>query len=581
MNKLITSMFLYSVIVVMSLLTSNAHADAPLVREQATPYERPANVPAASDVTMRSLRFRPDNADDPQDTFVALGQFHATRLEWLYLADVGDPIQPEVVQKIRRVYDMGRIFGGASSGSSGTYVEWHQDTGQHIKKFNIIDRDGNPVIAGHMKHWTKPQSPGCVNNPDYRKGHLDYLKGYIDRGAVTMQRDEPSTQHMYAQKGLGCFCPHCMEGFRDYLAGKLSEQQPRDLGIESIDKFNYKDYLNQTGAPAASTDFDWSDPATIEQATGELHEHFVQFQLEANTEFFDWIRAELDTYTPGKHIGYTCNNTSFQKWDEPYIQVFDFAISELMMESANPGHIYERAQKARSLGKMQVFGTPKTMGEAYDEAWLTRLKRQVIATSYASGALSRVPWDIFQQSKDGNARYFGRPEDFADLYGFVRANHRHLDNYCSAGAYGPGIEDNRYGNSPPLVTEDANDSLCLFLRAMPGDPASPVVVHLVDWDEQAPKPFKLRIRTDAFFPGTDLAVSLRVPMPYDGQAHTDAERAAQDMREGDERMGPAQAEAFEPLVKTRELVTKTEGPFTVVEVPAVDPWGILIIVPIR
>jgi hypothetical protein len=571
----------WTALVMLVLASGTAWAKVPLVRDQATPYIRPDSVPAASDVTMRSLRFRPDNQNDPQDTFKALEQFHATRLEWVYLADVGDPIQPEVTAKIKRVYEMGRLFGGASNGSSGTFVQWHEDTGNHVKKYNIVDREANPVIPGHMKYWARPQSPGCVNNPKYREGHLNYLKSYLDRGAVTMQRDEPSTQHTYAQKGIGCFGPYCMSGFRDYLAKNLSTGQLRELGITDIREFNYKDFLNRTGEPVAGSDLDWSNPDTVAQATGALHEHFVKFQLDATTEFFKWIREELKKYNNGVPVGYTCNNTSFQKWDEPYIQVFDFAISELMMRSANPGHIYERAQKARSLGKMQVFGTPKTMGKTYDQAWLTRLKRQVIATSYASGALSRVPWDIFQQSKDGNARYFGRPEDFADLYGFVRASHRYLDKYGSAGAYGPGIEDNRYGNSPPLETEGANDSLCLFLRAVPGDPNAPVVVHLVDWDEQASKPFKLRLRTDSFFPGSKLSVTLRVPAPYDSRAHADAEQHAQEIRDSDELMGPAQATAYESLVQTRELVTMIEGPFTVIEIPTMDPWGILIISPIQ
>lgn len=526
-------------------------AQATRVIDKATPYVRPDNVPAASDVTMRTLVFRTASDTEPHDTFEALDAFHATRLEWVYLR-----FEPGEAEKIERVKKRGRVFGGASNASSGTDVTWHED-GTATKKHVMINPDGTPVIPPHMAKWAQPQSPGCCNDPAFRQGHLDYLKRYIDAGVETMQRDEPQAPHDYAKRGQACYCSYCVAAFRELLASRFNTQQLKDMGVDDIASFDYRAYVR-------------SEPGARGHMLAQV---FTEFQTLAYAEFLAWIKQEMTDYA-GRQITYSGNNTSFQKWDADHYRVFDFALSELMLSSANPAHIYERAQMARSLGKIQVFGSPKTMGKKV--ANLALLKRKVIATSYASGGLSRVPWDIFNQSADGKQRYFGKPEDFADLYAMVRASHDLLDKYCTAGAFGEKIKDLRYGNQPPIRLDQAHKGMHVFLRAIPGDKDAPVVVHIVDWGEKH-APTTLHLRKDAFFPGQKLQVFLRTPSAYNATAHEQAEKRAQGMRKPNERLGPAESKAYAPLILETPLNTAVEGEWTAVEVPAVTPWGILVV----
>jgi hypothetical protein len=583
-------------LLILALLPSIATGDPVfLIRDHATPYERPAMVPEASDVTMRTLRFRPRDRNDPQDTFRAIDAFHATRLEWSYLnslrpmsyvstgsAGRGMTLSDRraELEKIARVQAGGRIFGSGSGSTIGVFELWDMEHGNHVKMHTMLGIDGEPVILGHAAAWSRPPSPGCMNNPAYREAHLTYLKANLDAGATTIQRDEPSVQFSFAASGQGCYCSFCMEGFRDYLNKNVPPQALESMGVADPGTFDYGRYLSGMDSPPARRAFDWSDPATIESfkaPTGSLHDHFVRFQLDTTMEFFRWIRRELTAYNDGVPVGYTANNTSFQNWEAPYFSLFDFCISEMMLQSANPGHIYERAQKARSLGKMQVFGTPKTMGADYDEEELVRLKQQVIATAYASGALASVPWDVFMQSVDGGERYFGKPEEFAPLFAMVRASHRYLDGYCTAGAAGLNIRDDRYGEQFPVLTGDPSGGLCVFLRAVPGDAEAPVVVHLVDWGERRDGPVTLRLRRDAFFPDTPLTVTLREPLAHDAQAHLAAERRAQAMRAPGERLGPAQSGAYEELVRQWHPTVAVDGEYTVVQLETVQPWTMLIV----
>jgi hypothetical protein len=249
----------------------------------------------------------------------------------------------------------------------------------------------------------------------------------------------------------------------------------------------------------------------------------------------------------------------------------------MMMQTGNPAHIYNRAQAARKLGKLQVFGTPKSMGADIPESTLVPLKQQVLATAYASGANGSVPWDVFMQSKDGAARYFCKPVDFAPLFGFVRANDKYLSDYCTAGGKGPGFEDNPYKNGFPV--EFANTNLCVVLRAVPGTKDAPVVVHLVDWTDGGHGPVTLKLKTEAFFPGKKLSISLRTPKVYDAVAHAAAEAAAQKMLKKGELLGPAQASAYESLVQETALKTADSGEWVQVTVPAISPWGMLVVKP--
>ncbi|MFZ5832110.1 MAG: hypothetical protein ACOY3P_18655, partial [Planctomycetota bacterium] len=508
------------------------------------------------------------NKKDPHDTFAALEAFHVTRLEWTYL----DFDPPDTLEKVKRVQASGRPYGGGSSGQTGVPDGTTDEDELAVKKrYCLLDINGRPIVPDFKKHWKGIPASGCANNPLYRERFLAEYKRYIDAGADLMQRDEASGNHAVARTGSGCFCEYCMAGFRDYLGDRLTSDELAKVGITDIGGFDYAQYIRRNAIPTGEAGVDWSDEETLDLLArkarrGPLSEHFAQFQSESMLAFHRWVRKSIDEYA-GRHVPMSCNNTSFQNWEEPYYREFDFGLSELMIRSADPVHIYERARKACSSGRIQVFGAPKTMGKQYDEAWLVHLRRRVIATSYAAGGLAAVPWDVFEQSTDGRGRYFGKPEEYADLFGFVRANHKYFEGYCAAGAYGPGIDDHRFGDVKPVGLVGTADRLFVFLRAVPRDPIAAVVAHLVDWSDGEAQPHTVRLRTECFFGGRPLSVTLRVPKRYAAPMHAEAERKAQSMRATGERLGPAQAVAYEALVDSHTLATIVDGDFTTIDLP--------------
>ena len=158
-------------------------------------------------------------------------------------------------------------------------------------------------------------------------------------------------------------------------------------------------------------------------------------------------------------------------------------------------------------------------------------------------------------------RYFGTPEQYADLYGFIRAGAEYLDGYEDAAVAGKTIKDDRYGPTPPVSVRGGSGDVWAFVRARPGQSEAPVVVHLIDWGE--PKPPVIALRSASFFGTRELTARLLVPPEYDRAAHDKAEETRD----------------YSALAKAIDLKSRAEDGLTLVEIPPLEPWGILVISP--
>jgi hypothetical protein len=118
-------------------------------------------------------------------------------------------------------------------------------------------------------------------------------------------------------------------------------------------------------------------------------------------------------------------------------------------------------------------------------------------------------------------------------------------------------------------------SLHAFGREKPGDSAAPKVIHLIDWSRR-PKPATLTLAARHFF-GAGSTLMLWRPAPYDPLAHAAAERSAQAALQASQRRGPAQAPYYETLIEQTPLRTAVSGERLSVELPALKPWGLIIV----
>jgi lysophospholipase L1-like esterase len=525
--------------------------------------------PGANDVTMRTLEFRDVPPGSQMDAFQAMRDFHANRLEWTYI-----DFDERNREAIERVIAMGRLFGGAGSASlHGSIRNFPPQT----KEMHMLDLEGNMVIQPHMRAWTERRGIGDPSNPEYYAHHLSYWQKIIDWGAQSLHRDEPESPVFAAERFGGGFTPTGIAGFRDWLNEKFTSVELAALGVDSPDDFDYADYLRDKGAPVGDAFRGFDDP---------LKAHWVAYWQDVTTDFWRRMISDIKDYTGNPDFTVSCNNSSLQMW-APYHREFDFAISELLLETAHPVHLWQRARIGREFGKLQVFGPPKTRAQPVPLEVKDRLLRRVFATAYATGMIGKIPWDVFDQSPDGHARYFAEAETIADLSGFVRD--QDWSGYREAVAFGSGI-DAEAMLLPQVL--GGSGGVYGFLRApVSGD--GELMLHLIDWGvpENEPgagnwfvtpggerirmrdplenmvrtesKPFQLMLSEEAFARHQELQFELVTPAPYDAVAHVLAEETGN----------------YSALVRRQRVPVTYEDGKLVLQLPALDPWGILRIRP--
>jgi hypothetical protein len=131
------------------------------------------------------------------------------------------------------------------------------------------DRQGKPLsastysIGGMREYWA------CLNNPVWREILKRWVRVGIDRGV-----DGFVVNYFYRHD---CHCEHCVDGFRNYLRGRFSDDQLHDLGIADLAHHRF----DEIGA--------WHDPR---QST-PLRREALRFSQIANKRAFDEIFVDF------------------------------------------------------------------------------------------------------------------------------------------------------------------------------------------------------------------------------------------------------------------------------------------------
>ena len=155
-----------------------------------------------------------------------------------------------------------------------------------LTEFKAVSLEGRDILSSWLMapgHDHKCYTP-CCNKDSYLRYMKRDVEMMIDAGAGGLHIDEYDTQK-HVLHNAGCFCPECVDQFRDFLIRRRAAL-PADAG--DIAAFDYRAYLLRLGIGdedllACNASRRWDIP---------LYRHFYDMQLES----VEWVVRELSAH---------------------------------------------------------------------------------------------------------------------------------------------------------------------------------------------------------------------------------------------------------------------------------------------
>jgi hypothetical protein len=369
------------------------------------------------EILMRSLRPWPRDANDERDTIQAAKNFAVDRIVWIYENDA------VYNNKVRAAgIAIGTTMVNNATGLVANAGErWkslsREDKLDFIERFSSRNIDGEQVLMSHIRrhggeywisHWMTDQT-----NPQWLEYYTDYVADLYAAGISTLHRDGPHQNSLSVRAG-GNFTDAAVLYFRNYLKQELSEDDLQQLGVEDIDSFNVREHFRALGAPNDGELFSWTG--------SPLMPHFIRAMAIADNEFLVNLRKAVENKT-GMTIPWSSNELGPIK---EYEDAFDFRIGEFPAHFNQPQTLFTMGNYATSAGKRQAWISMVDRNFA-ERADFTADLRRHIATAYAIGTIPLVPWCVYMGA--GLPRYYGKEENYADLFNFVADNVEHFNGH--------------------------------------------------------------------------------------------------------------------------------------------------------
>ncbi|WDR04802.1 hypothetical protein PSQ90_10805 [Devosia rhodophyticola] len=158
-------------------------------------------------------------------------------------------LEPDEVMK--RFVDEAHRCGVKFQGRVELDADWMGmiDYDSNFMESVVRDLDYMPVTTWwEHRYKGHPAYHYCTNAPGYRAYLIYQLERVVASGVDWLMIDSaiPTIGALSRRYG-GCFCDHCMSGFKSYLGHKLSKKQLAEHGISTLYGFDYRTYLRDKG----------------------------------------------------------------------------------------------------------------------------------------------------------------------------------------------------------------------------------------------------------------------------------------------------------------------------------------------
>ncbi len=361
-------------------------------------------------------------------------RFRATGLGWGFLPEPdrrGLPPDEEMMRDVDEAHRCGVKFQGRVE----LDADWMGmiDFDSNFMESTVRDLNNKPAVTWWVHTYKgHPSYYFCTNAPGYRHYLMYQLRRVMEAGTDWLMIDSaiPTIGALNARYG-GCFCDHCMTGFRDFLKLNLGPEARELYQISDLAGFNYRKYLVARGI----TDERYRDEILAFPPVIPLAREYFDYQWQEVNALFRLFKRYAQEF--GENVPMSSNSPFYWAEFTYAVDAHDFYTNEMEYrppeEEILPSEPIYTFKLADALDKLvAITGVPR----AFEPC---RLKdhpghiRLWIAQAYAHGHVFMVPEKMWTDRIAGEPDrwYYSKPGDFEDLYHFVRDYPDLFDGYES------------------------------------------------------------------------------------------------------------------------------------------------------
>lgn len=364
-------------------------------------------------------------------------RYRATGLGWGFLPEPdrrGLPPDEEMMRDVDEAHRCGVKFQGRVE----LDADWIGmiDFDSNFMESTVRDLNDRPAITW-WEHRYKGHPPYyfCTNAPGYRHYLMDQLRRVLEAGADWLMIDSaiPTIASLNARYG-GCFCEHCMAGFREFINSTMSEAELVACGIDDIESFDYRDFLRSHGF----TDERYREEILAFPPAIPLAKQYFDYQWrEVNTLFRSFKRYAQEF---GEQVPMSSNSPFYWAEFMYAVDAHDFYTNEMQYLAPEaeilPTDAVYTFKLADALDRVTaITGVPR----AFEPCRLNDRPGHIrlwIAQAYAHGHVFMAPDKMWTLRNVGEPDrwYHSKPGDYEPIYHFIRDYPELFDGYESVAA---------------------------------------------------------------------------------------------------------------------------------------------------
>ncbi len=361
-------------------------------------------------------------------------RYRATGLGWGFLPEPdrrGLPPDEEMMRDVDEAHRCGVKFQGRVE----LDADWMGmiDFDSNFMESTVRDLDNKPAVTWWVHTYKgHPSYHFCTNAPAYRRYLMYQLRRVMQAGTDWLMIDSaiPTIGALNARYG-GCFCQHCLAGFRQYLKANLKMVDREHWQISDLDTFNYRDFLLANDY----TDERFRAEILAFPPVIPLAREFFDYQWQEVNSFFRAFKRYAQEF--GEDVPMSSNSPFY--WAEFIyaVDAHDFYTNEMEYhppeEEILPTEPIYTFKLADALGRLlAITGVPR----AFEPCRLNDRPGHIrfwIAQAYAHGHVFMVPDKMWTHRFAGEPDrwYHSKPGDYEALYHFVRDYPQLFDEYES------------------------------------------------------------------------------------------------------------------------------------------------------